>query len=85
MIPARREWIRRAYQLEFFFIGANRHRCAELGQQRLHVERDRIQRELAGLDLGEIEDIVDQAEQGLGTALDRFSIVVLLAIEVGIE
>ena len=64
---------------------ADSHRCAQLGQQGFHVERDRFQRELAGLDLGEIEDVVDQAEQCFRAALDGFGVVVLLAVEIGVQ
>ena len=58
---------------------ADRHRGTELGQQHLHVEIDGIQFELAGFDLGKVEDIVDQAEQGFRAALNRFCIIVLLS------
>ena len=56
-------------------------------RQRLHgvadafaqVEIDRLQGQLARLDLGEIEDVVEQPQQGVGRLLDHLQIFALLA------
>ena len=46
---------------------------------------DPLQIQLAGLDLGEVEDVVDDAEQMLGRTLDLADIVELLRIEPGLQ
>ena len=40
--------------------------------------RHAVQVELAGLDLGEVEDVVDDAEQGVGRLADHLQVVALL-------
>ncbi len=39
---------------------------------------------LAGLDLGEIEDVVDEAEEGLAAGADDLGVFALFGIEAGI-
>src|SRR5690349_23973943 len=48
---------------------------------RSEAEIDRFEVELAGLDLGEVEDVVDDREQRVGAAADRLGEVALLARE----
>ena len=43
------------------------------------IEVDRFQIDLACLDLGEVEDVVDDVQQGIGRELDSLEIVALLA------
>ena len=42
-----------------------------------------VQDQLAGLDLGEVEDVVDHREQGLARVLDRLQVLPLLGRERG--
>ncbi len=51
----------------------------------VQIERARFELELAGLDFGEVENIVDDAEQGVAGELERLHIFPLLVREVGIE
>ena len=41
--------------------------------------------ELAGLDLGEVEDVVDHREQRLGRAAHRLRVLALLRVQMGVE
>ena len=44
-----------------------------------------LELELAGLDLGEVEDVVDDDEQGVAAGADRLGEVALLGRQVGVE
>ena len=56
----------------------------QIGKLGMQIEVDDVDRHLAGLDLGEIEDLVDQREQRAAGARDRAGHVALLGIEAGI-
>jgi hypothetical protein len=49
------------------------------------VEVDRIERHPAGLDLREVEQVVDERQQRLGAGLDRLGGVALVGGEVGVQ
>ena len=49
------------------------------------AKRDRIENQLPGLDLGEIEDVVDDGQERLRRMLDDLEILALTGIELGIE
>ena len=49
------------------------------------VERDDVEGELAGLDLREVEDVVDDGQQRLAGRLDDVEVLALLGGEVGLE
>ena len=50
----------------------------------LEVEVDVLDRQLAGLDLREVEDVVDDAEQVLAGALDLLDVVALARRQLGL-
>jgi hypothetical protein len=49
------------------------------------AEVDLLEVELAGLDLREVEDVVDDAEQAVGRALDEGEVFALLVVQRGVE
>ena len=59
-----------------------------LGQQfdrafdgRLQIEVEFLEVQLAGLDLGEVEDVVDDGQQRVAAAADRLDVLALLLVE----
>ena len=48
-------------------------------------ERLVLQLELPGLDLAEVQDVVDDDEQGVAAAADRLDVVALLVVQRGVE
>src|SRR5262249_32730313 len=80
--PARRLGVNVADQfhpLDPALLGEQANRLFDGGIQ---VEVNRFQLELPGLDLREIEDVVDDVEQGLGRRLGHAQILALLGREV---
>ena len=57
------------------------HLVDELGQIEAHV----LELDAAGLDLGEVEDLVDDRQQAVAGPLHTAGIVALLVVEVGVE
>ena len=57
----------------------------KIRQHIFHPEVGLLDIQLAGLDLGEVEDVVDDAEQRLRRRLDLGEIVLLLAGQVGLK
>ena len=57
----------------------------DAGDDVLELEVHATRRQLAGLDLREVEDVVDDAEQVLAGALDLRDVVALLGVERGLE
>jgi len=64
---------------------ARRNQLDRLLDQRGEVEGDRHDVEATGLDLGEIENLVDQRQQQIARCLDRPGIGRLLRRERGVE
>ena len=54
-------------------------------EQILEVELDLLERELARLDLGEVEDVVDDPEQALGRGGHALRELLLLVVELGVQ
>ena len=50
-------------QLHALFLGALREELGHLGDYLAHIERRRFEVQFARLDLGEIEDVVDDGQQ----------------------
>ena len=48
-------------------------------------EETTLQLQLAGLDLAEVENVVDDGQQGLGRDLDHVEIVALFARQAGLQ
>ncbi len=59
-------------QVQVLARGLGRHHVQDVLGGAQQVERDRLQGQLARLDLGEIEDVVDQGHQGLATGPGEF-------------
>ena len=58
---------------------------ADILQHLVEIEVDVLDRQLAGLDLREIENVVDDAQQVLAGALDLPHVVALRGVEVGLQ
>ena len=65
-------------------MGAKRHRLDRIPEHLVDLDRDRIDLEHPGLDLGEVEDVLDDSQQGVGADLDQVEILTLLRLERGI-
>jgi hypothetical protein len=60
------------------FLGAKGHHLGEVVEQRAQVEIEYFEGELARLDLGEIQDVVDQGQQGFSAGEDGLGVAALL-------
>ena len=74
-----------ADQLESLLFGAQRERLHEIGEVIADREGNRFELQLAHLDLGEIEDVVQDREQGVGGALHHRQILALFGRERRVE
>ena len=55
-----------AEELQRFLLCLDTQGAHDLGDEGMQIEVDRLDRQLTGLDLGEIEDIVDDAQETVG-------------------
>ena len=85
--PAVRDHARLAVgvELDLLAAGAVAHQHRHLVDQVGEVEVDLLEVHALGLDLGEVEEAVDQAEQALGRGGDAHRQLLLVLIEVGVE
>ena len=67
-----------ADQLQPFLVGAEGQGAQRLPQDAPQREPGVVELELAGLDLGEVEQVVDHVEQGIGRGLDDRQVLPLL-------
>ena len=74
-----------AGQLQPLLVGADGERFHRVAQAFAEVELLAFQHELLGLDLGEVEDVVDHAEQGLARIADGRQELALLGRELALE
>jgi hypothetical protein len=74
-----------AGELQALLLRGVREQLHDLLDRRAQVEVQLLQLHLAGLDLGEVEDVVDDREQGLAAAPHRIGVLALLARERGVE
>ena len=72
-------------ELQPFAAGVDRERLQRVAQRVARAEGDRFELELSRLDLREVEDVVDDREQGVRRGLDRLDVLALLGREVGLE
>ena len=68
-----------AGELQPFLVGAEGQGAQGLPQHVPQRELGVVELELAGLDLGEVEQVVDHVEQGIGRGLDDRQVLPLLA------
>ncbi len=62
-----------------------RHQVEVRGDAVAQVEGLVLELEAARLDLREVEDVVDQGQQGVAAGADGFDVVALLEVEIGLE
>ena len=67
-----------ADQLQPLLVGPHGQRPQGVADRRPQREVGRVQLQLAGLDLGEVEQVVDDAEQAVGRRLDRLQALPLV-------
>ena len=72
-------------ELQAFAAGDERRQVTRVLHRVAQVEVQGLDLEFAGLDLGEVEDVVDDREQRLGAALHREREVALLRVKVRVE
>ncbi len=68
-----------AGELEPLLVRAQGQRLQRVLDAVADVEVDRLELDLAGLDLGEVEDVVDDAEERVGRRAHRLEVLALLA------
>ena len=73
------------HQLQALGRGFLANQVGHVVQQRVQPELHTFDIQLAGLDLGEVQDVVDQPEQVLCRGLDLADVVVLARRQVGLE
>ena len=66
-------------------MGPQGHGAGGLFENVPQVELDRIEFHLAGLDLGEVEDVVDHGEQRIRRGAGGLDVVALLRGELGVQ
>ena len=72
-------------QLQALRRRLERHDRSDVVDVRAQVEFQRFDVELAGFDLGEIENVVEDREQRICAGANRLGVVALCAIETGVE
>ena len=72
-------------QLKPLGRGLLAHQVADILKHLVEIEVDVFDRQFAGLDLREIENVVDDAEQVLAGALDLLDVIALARGEVGLQ
>ncbi len=74
-----------AGQFQALVMGAMLLGNGEVVEQHLKVEVEHFQVKPSGFNLGKVEDVVDQAQQGFGAGSHRFGIAPLFVVEIGIQ
>ena len=74
-----------AGQLQALLVGARGQGAQGVADRRPQGEVSRLQLQLARLDLGEVEQVVDQAQQAVGRRLDRPQALPLVVGQRGVE
>ena len=69
-------------QLQVLLVGAERHGLQAFGQAAAEFKRDLLQRQLAGFDLGQVQDVVQQAQQGIAGFQHHLQVFPLLRVRV---
>src|SRR5581483_5134865 len=75
----------RACELQMLLVGTERMRAKDLADLVLEIEGDALEIEPAGLDLREVEDVVQELQQGAGRRQRRLQELALLRGERGVE
>ncbi len=61
------------------------HQFGDIFHQFMQIEIDGLELDAAGFDLGEVQDVVDDVQQGLAGAVDRLDETLLLVCERGVQ
>src|SRR5690606_19218100 len=72
-------------QLKAFGRGLLRHQVPDIFQNLVEIEVDMLDRQLAGFDLREVENVVDDAEQVLARAFDLENVIALPGTEIRLQ
>ncbi len=72
-------------QLESLRMGLNRQQVRNVVDGAAQVHVDALEVQLSGFDLRKVEDVVDDGEQARGAVADRFRMVALHPIQIGVE
>ena len=72
---------RREVKRQPLVLGANLNARQGVGDQRHQIKRDVLHLQLAGLDLGEVQDVVEDHQQGFGRAFDRVQVAALVGVQ----
>ena len=76
-------WVRVQHELKAFVRGLGGHHLGDLLEHLREEEISGVHLQLAGLDLGEVEDVVEDAQQILRGLVDLFHVLALLGLQVG--
>ena len=77
--------IRVGEQLEVLGVRGVAEERGDVFEEHARVEVDDLELELAGLDLGEVQDVVDDREESFGRGVHARGVLALLAVERGVE
>ena len=72
-------------QLQLLLCRPRRQRLQRVAQGVAQIEIDRLQLELAGFDLREVQDVVEQPQQRIGRLLHQVQVLALLGRQLGVE
>ena len=81
--PARQLLRRLAHEPQPLLLCAGLEHLGDLGEQGREIERNGLKLQLAGLDLGKVEDVVDQGQQGIAAVPNDAGVFALLLIKRG--
>ena len=72
-------------ELEALLVSPQRHRVRRVADGIARVEVDRVELELARLDPGEVQDVVDDGQQRVGRRFDDPQMLALFGRELGVQ
>ena len=72
-------------QLEAFVLGLQAEHAGQVLQHIVQMEIDCLQAHLAGFNFGEVQDVVDDAQQDFTRAAHFFNVVALVLVQVGLQ
>jgi hypothetical protein len=78
-------WIDQGHQLETLGLRLLGQQVGDLLDDDAQIEIDDLEIQLAGLDLGEVQDVADDGKQRLARAANRLRVCALLVAEFGVE
>ena len=82
---ARHVLVNQQQQLQPFFLRFQRHQVGHVVQHLVELERNGLQGELARLDAGIVQHVVDQPQQRFGRQQNLFLVVALLRVQPGFQ